>query len=709
MDKMPARYQTHLIAISLALVTFAVFGQVLHSGFVYFDDPEYVTENSHIQNVPVLQTIKWAFTTGCAANWHPLTWLSHTLDCKLFGLNPAGHHLTNLLLHIANTLLLFAVLKAMTGALWRSAFAAALFALHPLHVESVAWVSERKDILSTLFWFLTMAAYVHYTRNPNARSYLLTLVLFALGLMAKPMLVTLPFVLLLLDYWPLNRLENNNRGQIYPPYSWRIYRLVYEKIPFFVLSAVSSVITCLVQQHAMTNIEVFPLKWRIANAVVSYARYIEKMFLPRKLAVLYPLAGNLPKVWVVAAAVIFLLVISILVIRLSPRRKYLLIGWLWFVGTLVPVIGLVQVGMQAMADRYAYVPLTGLFIVVSWGVADITTTWRRRKILLTIAAIIVLLALSICTNLQLRYWHNTMSLFGRAAAVTNYNYTAYNNLGYTFVEQKKFEQAISYYKKAISIKPDYAEACSNLGAAYGELGRYDEAIEVLQRSLRLKPNYAKAYYNLGIVYSSSGRWQQAIEAYGNSLKIDPSNAEAYNKLGAACANLQLSEQAVEAYQKALQINPSLATVRNNLAVLLLEQNKIDEAIGHLHQAVQTEPNYADAYNNLGIAFGKLGRSQEEIEAYRQAVKIKQDYADALYNLGVSYSNLRRYAEAIEVFKQTVKVNPDDAWAHFGLGSAYLKVGESDSAMKEYEILKHLDAEKANRLFDSIQNTPPNHE
>jgi len=602
-------------------------------------------------------------------------------------------------------------------------FVAALFALHPLHVESVAWVAERKDVLSTLFWFLTIAAYLHYTRNPNARSYLLTLILFALGLMSKPMLVTLPFVLLLLDYWPLNRLEINNRGQI--------YRRVCEKIPFFILAAISSIVTSIVQQHAMTDIETFPFRWRIANAVVSYIKYIEKMFLPRKLAVLYPLAGNLPAVWLTIAAAIILLVISILVIRFSPNRKFLLVGWLWFIGTLVPVIGLVQVGMQQMADHYTYTPLIGLFIIVTWATADIFSSWRYRKIFLSGAATIVLVILSICTIFQLRYWRNSMSLFRHAVAVTNYNYICYNNLGYVFVEQKEFGTAIEHYKKAISIDPNYAEAYSNLGAAYGELsryndaigalnqslklkpdnpkaycnlgivysklGRYTEATEAFNHSLKLKPEDAKAYYNLGLAYSSAGNQRQAIEAYNSALKIDPSNTEVYSRLGLACANLQQNAQAIKAYQKALEINPNLIEVHNNLAVLLLDQNKIDEAIEHLRRAIWTKPNYVDAYNNLGLAYSKLGQLQEEIEAYKQAVKIKPDYAEAYYNLGASYSNLGRYAEAIEAFKQAVKFRPDDALTHFGLGSTYLKMGDKDAMLKQYDILKLLEPTLADRL------------
>lgn len=694
---MSAKNKTIITVIALALATFAVFSQVLRSEFVNFDDPQYVIENTNIQNIPIWQTIKWAFTSGYAANWHPITWLSHTLDYKLFGLNPAGYHLTNLLLHIANTLLLLAVLNATTSRLWPSVFVAALFALHPLHVESVAWVAERKDVLSTFFTLLTMVAYLCYTTQPNARLYSLTLILFTLGLMSKPMLVTLPFVLLLFDYWPLNRLEINNGKQV--------YRRFFEKIPFFILSAISSIVTSIVQQHAMTDIETFPLRWRTANAVVSYIRYIEKMFVPRKLAVLYPLAGNLPKIWLIVAAVIFLLVVSILIIRFSPRHRYLLVGWLWFIGTLAPVIGLVQVGMQQMADRYTYVPLIGLFILVTWLVADI---FSSRKFFLTIAALVVLTSLSICTILQVRYWRNSMSLFAHAIAVTNYNYISYNNLGYAYVEKKNFEQAIENYKKAISINRGYADAYSNLGAALAELSRYDEAIDVLTQSLNLKPDNPKAYCNLGIVYNKAGRYADAVESLNKSLKLKPNDTKAYFNLGIVHASADNWLQAIEAYNSALKTAPSnneiygrLAAAHNNLAVLLLDKQKIDEAIGHLRQAIQTDPNYADAYNNLGLAYGKINRLQDEIEAYKQAAKIKPNYVEAYYNLGASYSNLGRYTEAIQAFGQAIKFKPEDSWAHFGLGTAYLKTGNKDAATQQYNILKPLDPDLADKLSQLI--------
>jgi hypothetical protein len=407
MGKTSDKYWSLCIYLTLALATLAVFWQVLGHDFVNYDDPDYVYRNPNVQSGITLSSIKWAFTTGHAANWHPLTWLSHMLDWQLFGDNPGWHHLTNLFLHIANTLLLFAVLKRMTNALWRSAFVAAAFALHPLHVESVAWVAERKDVLSTLFWMLTIAAYLRYLERPGTGRYLLTLLIFALGLMAKPMLVTLPFVLLLLDYWPLGRFQfgqivksvgQQSRKSLNAFSHWKLSRhLLLEKVPLFALSAISSIVTFLVQRTAgaVTSVETLPLKLRIANTFVSYLTYIQKMVWPSRLAMFYPYPDKTDLIWQTVVFALLLLIISLGVIWLMRRRRYLLTGWLWYLGTLVPVIGLVQVGDQALADRYTYVPLTGLFIIIAWGVPDLIAKWRFRKHALAASAIAVLLAWSI--------------------------------------------------------------------------------------------------------------------------------------------------------------------------------------------------------------------------------------------------------------------------------------------------------------------------
>ena len=380
MNKPTRKYWVPCICLTLALATLISYSQVLNHDFIDFDDDMYVTRNENVQKGLTWQNIKWAFTTNQAYNWHPLTWLSHMLDCQLFGLKPAGHHFTSVLFHIANTLLLFLVFKSMTGNLWRSAFVAALFALHPLHVESVAWIAERKDVLSTLFWLLTMAAYVRYVRKPGPKWYLLTILAFAMGLMAKPMLVTLPFILLLLDYWPLARFQF---GQNIKDTEWKIlYRLFVEKIPLFIITIITSVITFIVPKGsgAVPGLKELSLMPRLTNALISYVKYIEKMFWPSRLAVFYPRAVDAIPTWQILAALLLLLIISGLAVWLARSRKYLLVGWLWYLGILVPVIGLVQVGDQAMADRYTYVSLIGLFIIVVWGLNDLLEKWKYHKI-----------------------------------------------------------------------------------------------------------------------------------------------------------------------------------------------------------------------------------------------------------------------------------------------------------------------------------------
>lgn len=491
------------------MAALVVFWQSADHEFVNFDDELYVTRNSHVQAGLTYQGLVWALTTTHVGNWHPLTWLSHMLDCELYGLNPGGHHFTNLLLHIANTLLLFMVLKRMTGALRRSAFVAALFALHPLHVESVAWVAERKDVLSTFFWMLTMGVYVRYVERPGLNRYLLVLLSFALGLMAKPMLVTLPFVLLLLDYWPLGRFQfrqssDDSNSQSHESINFSnqrslIFRLVLEKAPFFALAAVSGVVTFFVQQGggAVRSLYVFPLDIRIANAMVSYVSYIEKMIWPHHLAVFYPHPGMLP-MWQIAGAGLLLVCISVLVVRAARRHPYLLTGWLWYLGTLVPVIGLVQVGSHAMADRYTYVPLIGLFIMIAWGSCDISERWRYRKIVLAISTGVLLCASMISTGSQVRYWQNSVALFEHTLDVTANNWLAHNNMGIALARRGKFDEAIAHYSETLRIKPDYAPAYSNLGIVFAVQEKAEEAIAHFRKALQINPDYTAARKNLEV-------------------------------------------------------------------------------------------------------------------------------------------------------------------------------------------------------------------
>jgi hypothetical protein len=469
----PARPSSLWIAIALALVTLAVFCPVTSFQFVNYDDTDFVTANPHVQAGLTAESFRWAWSSEVARNWHPVTMLSHILDCQLFGLKPWWPHLVNLLLHAANTVLLFSLLKRMTGAFWRSAAVAALFALHPLHVESVAWVAERKDVLSTLFWFLTTWAYLRYAEEFKVQGsrfkvfYGLSLLFFALGLMSKPMLVTLPFTLLLLDYWPLRRMK--------PGAS--VWRLAAEKIPFFLLSAALCVKTYWVQQQggAVLRLQDFPLGSRLGNALVSYVRYIELMFWPRNLAGLYLRSEEWPR-WEVAPAALLLLAVSALVLTQWRRRPYLAVGWFWYLGTLVPVIGLVQVGMQAIADRYTYVPLIGLFVIVVWGGWDLAGAWRVARFA-PAATAIALAACAVLTVHQEFYWKDSEALFKRMIDATPNNYMARYNLGNLYSQEKRTNEAISNFTAAIEGEPNYADAHNNLGGIFLEQKRYDEAIQ----------------------------------------------------------------------------------------------------------------------------------------------------------------------------------------------------------------------------------------
>jgi len=608
------------ISLLLIAVTLAVFWQVGGHEFVNFDDDIYVTENRYVQAGLTGDGVIWAFTATLEANWHPLTWLSHMLDYQLYGLNPKGHHLTNLLFHLVNVLLLFLVLARMTGALWRSALVAALFSLHPLHVESVAWVAERKDVLSTFFWILTMWAYVRQVERPALNRYLLTLFFFALGLMAKPMLVTLPFVLLLLDYWPLERfgigqLDTDTRATASAPSTFKeqtfpIFRLFWEKAPFFVLATASSVVTFVVQQQGGTvkAVEVFPVKIRIANAMFSYVSYMGKMIWPQGLAVFYPHPGNSLPMWQAAGAGLLLLGITILVLRAARRHQYLLVGWLWYLGTLVPVIGLVQVGDQAMADRYTYVPLIGLFIIISWGVPELLAKWRHRAIVVPIVTAAVLIVLVSFTWRQLQHWQDSISLLQHTLNVTKNNALAHNNLGNTLVQQGKIDEAITHFVSALRIKPDSSNAHNNLGIALLELGNIEGAIAHFTETLRLQPDLAETHNNLGVALFKQGRLDEAVAHYLSAVRLKPDYEEAYNNLGNALALQGKLDGAAAQYAKALEIRANYPEAHNNLGVALARQGKLKEAIMQFREALRLKPDYGQARVNLKIALEQAGNT-----------------------------------------------------------------------------------------------------
>jgi Flp pilus assembly protein TadD len=639
-------FLTLSICLALVLSTALVFGQVGNFDFVNYDDNEYVYKNQHVQNGLTYDGVIWAFTTCDIGYWQPLTWLSLISDCQLFGPNPGPIHLVNVLLHLANTLLLFAVLKKMTGSLWPSAFVAAAFALHPMHVESVAWIAQRKDVLSTFLLLLTLLAYTGYTKSPSVYRYIAALAAFALGLMAKPMLVTLPCLLLLLDYWPLNRFELPQPLKISGPQSPNstpaphrhstLYQIIIEKIPFFLLSAVSGVVTFLTQQAGgiIVDIKSIPLQDRVGNVFFSYAAYMGKMLWPKNLAVFYPFNAvrSIPFSQLLLYALL-LVAVTYLVLRFGRTRKYLLVGWFWFVGTLIPVIGLVQFTGSSYADRFTYIPYIGLFIMIAWGLPELLSKCPYRKLILAVSMVIVLMAMGIRAHRQVGFWNNSITLFSHALEVSQDNPLACYNLGNAYDDLGRHPEAIDAYKRAIKTKPDHSDACYNLGNAYRSLGRYHEAIDAFKQAITIKPDFAYAYSNLGAAYGSLGRFHEAIQA--------------------------------------------------------------------LEQAITIEPDHLDACLNLGNAYGSLGRYQQAIEAFNQATRIKPDDPHAWCSLGNACGALGRYQQAVDAFKQAIKIKPDYTDPRYNLALTYLNIGDKPSALQQYETLKTLDEEMASELFNLI--------
>ena len=618
------------LGVALVAITFVAFSGVLESQFVNYDDEVYVTGNAHVLSGLSVATARWAFTTTEGANWHPLTWLSHLLDVTCYGLDAGKHHLSSLLFHAANTVLLFLLLARMTGALWRPAFAACLFAIHPLHVESVAWIAERKDVASTLFWLLTLFAWLRYVEARSVARYVLVVALFALGLMAKPMLVTLPFTLLLLDDWPLRRAASLNDR-------------VWEKAPLFAMSVASCVVTIVVQRSggAVQTLLSMTFPDRLANAAVSYASYLGKTAWPAALAVFYPFAKGIPA-WRVVGSSIVLSAITAIVVRLRRRAPFLAFGWLWYAVTLVPVIGLVQVGGQAMADRYTYVPLIGIFIALAWGLAALAKKSRPARFAASAAAVATLFACVGLTRAQVAHWSDSTALFTHALGVTSDNWLAHNNLGLVLFDAGKTEESIAHYREALRIVPNYVEAHNNLGNALEKLGQRDEAMEHYRLALQLRPDYPRVHNNLGVALSNQGRSAEAIAEYREALRLDPGYAKAQRNLarelsesfetlnaqGLALAGANRLPEAIASFQRAVAARPESAEVRNNLAGALAASGRIDAAIEQLEQAVRLDPNNAAAHYNLGSSLFQVGRVAEAIAEFERTLELEPDDADA---------------------------------------------------------------------------------
>ncbi len=605
--------QVCIVCVLLAAAVVLVFGQTIRHDFVNYDDDEYFYANPHIQQGLTLRSVAWAFQTTYAGNWFPLTWLSLMLDVSLFGSGPAAPHFMNVLLHAGNTILLFLLLDRLTGAWWRSALVAGLFGLHPLHVESVAWVTERKDVLSTCFGFLALLMYGRYVQSRGqplrSRAYWLAVVFFALGLMSKPMLVTWPLVMMLLDDWPLGR-------QV----SWK------DKLPFFALAAVSSGVTVWAQRSggALESLARLPVEIRAANALVAYVGYIQKTFWPVELAAFYPLRANLPAT-TVAGSVAVLVVVTALVIGRRHQAPWLLTGWLWYLTTLLPVIGLVQVGAQAMADRYTYVPLIGLFIIACWSLP-------ARRIVVAPAAVVVLGVCATLSWVQVGHWKDTETLFRHALRVTRGNWLAHYNLATHASATGRVQDAIAHYQQALSIEPEFAEAHNNLGVLLTQEGRLDEAIGHLERALQIKPDSVEAHNNLGVALTHAGRIEESVLHYRTALRLKPGYAQAAYNWGRSCVLLGRLSEAIQHWQQALRIQPDYAEAHYDLGVALAASGRLPEAIEHWQQAVRINPDFAEAHYNLAVASEHAGKTTEAIRHCEEALRVRPDYAEARIRL-----------------------------------------------------------------------------
>jgi tetratricopeptide (TPR) repeat protein len=672
------KHQFAWICASLTVLTLLCYLPSLRYSFVVFDDYHYLSENPRVTAGLSWSGVVWAFKTGYFCNWHPLTWLSYFLDFQLYGLKPGGYHLTNLIFHVADSLLLLFLLKQMTNRLWPSAFVAALFALHPLHVESVAWVSERKDVLSAFFWILATMAYVQYVKlravsnaqsasqapNQAAIYYCLALVLFACGLMSKAMAVTLPCVLFLLDFWPLRRFvssaspapEDSQSSEFSSEFQISNFKfdilktLIIEKLPFFGLAFAASVVTFLVQDAggAVASLGGNPLRIRLANALVSYGRYLGKTFWPAHLSVQYPFHEHIPFGVLLSVGVV-LGVITVFCFYRAQRQPFLIVGWLWFVGTLVPVIGIIQVGGQSMADRYMYIPSIGLFLLIVWGLDKWLDSQPHKPQLITLTGSAVLAGCLVCTSFQLKHWQDSEHLF----------------------------------RHALEVDPDNYMAHDGLGKALEELGQKDQALESYSSSIR-QPNYEQGHYNLGTLLMEKGRLDEAVTQLNAAIKSNPKSVQAYHNLGNAFIKLGRLPEAAASFSKVIELKPKDASARNDLATVLLMESRLDEASVQLREALRLDPEFAEAHRNMGVAYIRQGKTNDAVAHFSKAVQFAPDNPEMRFNLGLALLDQNHPADAAVQFAQGARLKPNDPWMHYRLAVALARQHKTKEAMSEYQ-------------------------
>ncbi len=688
-----SQLQNLIIYIALAVVTLAVYWQVHRFDFVNFDDVVYVKENLQVQSGITPESVQWAFTTLHAQFWHPVTWLTLMLDYEFYGLNAGGYHVTNLLLHVLSALLLFSLLNRMTGAVWKSAFVAAVFALHPVHAETVCWISQRKDVLSAFFWMATLYLYVRYTENPDLKKYLRVLGAFLLALMSKPMVVTLPVIMMLLDYWPLRRFEKKKERD----FLW----LLKEKIPFFILSAAFSLITIHAQSSAKQARfparifgELFngaaQLDTRIANVPVYVMSYMGKIFWPDHLAVYYPFPETFPALRILMATML-IIVISAVTVAAVKRKPFLLVGWLWFLIALLPVLGIVHKGFFAIADHYVYLPFIGIAVMTAWGIPSFLRGAEAGKRFLFPASAVLLVILTFLTWRQCSFWKNSYELFNHTARVTQNNYLAYTNRGNANILLSRYPQAIEDCNKALQLKPDYSYAYFNRGFAHAKLGRYQQAIRDLNEGLRLQPDDGTGYFTRGNAYAKLGQYQRAIEDYNMGTRLKPDRAEGFANRGDAYAELGRYQRAIEDYNQAIRRKPDYADAYYNRGYAYYLLGQKSSAMRDFNEAIRLKPDYTEAYYiNKGNVLDEPGGSQQAIENYNKAIRLKPDDADAYHNRGNVYYKSGWYQRAIEDYTQSLQLKPDNEKAFYNRGNAYMKLEHYRLAVEDYSRAIRLD-------------------
>ncbi len=705
----PKIYQHALICLLIVAAALTVYWNIGACKFICFDDNLYVTENKQIQQGLSIDNMLWSFKLDASTNrayWHPLTWMSHMLDCQLFGLDAGKHHLVNLAIHIINALLLYLALNQMTGAMWKSAFVAALFAVHPLNVDSVAWIAERKNLLSTLFWFLTMLCYGYYARRPSLYRYLLVFTAMTAGLLSKPMLVTLPCVLLLLDFWPLNRIKGfpdgisgaNDFHRLAPGL------LIAEKIPLLALSIISIILSIFSLRHYDQIIpgQAAPMGLRIENAIVSYAKYITKILWPHDMAIYYPFPASIP-VWQVAAAFVFLATAFAIIAMPVKKAPFMAVGWLWFIGTLLPVIGIIQGGRwPAIADRWTYVPAIGIFIMISWGGAALLQRLSIKTPFRAITALGILAVLMIISHHQLRYWKNNIALFSHALDVTENNDVAHYNMAVQMTEQGNMDQVMQHYEAALKINPKLAEAYNNIGNILVKKRKTDPAIEQFQLALKYNPHLTQAHINLGNALMEKGFIDSAIEHFNRALEQDPEQKETHINLGKALARKGALDQAIGHFHQAIKLDPKSAIAHNNLGNALAEKGAIDQAIDEFNMTIKLNPNYTDVHNNLGNAYIRKGRLDEALYQYETIItKSRKDVGDTtiknrdtllsllkpadqvniLFKTAVRFAGEKKYEKGISLFQRILSITPDNPAILYNISCLYALLNQKEQALQ----------------------------